>query len=251
MFIKSLEFQNILSFGPKQKLNGFNSMNLFIGKNGSGKSNTMRLIGDLSFLYRRIDGAIDIKTGNYIRKVKAYNVKLDHEFVCNRVPNRMGNVGDLKICYTRNSRSGNEEDSLLEFQNGELVCGDVQDLNRRGIKSVNSDWSDADFVNSFAREGDDFQTNAILIFGLRYIFQRFYSVFPNGMLDEGHTRQGEHYTGGGGLVRFNKDLWPDGVLRVAKVIQQIAPYGGVVLMEEPELGLEPRAVRRFFDFLCW
>ena len=41
-----------------------------------------------------------------------------------------------------------------------------------------------------------------------------------------------------------------GVLRVANIIQQAA-FGSVVLLEDPELGLEPRAVRRFADFLRW
>lgn len=95
------------------------------------------------------------------------------------------------------------------------------------------------------------QREAILIFGLRYIFQRQFSVLGRGAVTEAHTRQEGEFVGVGTVYGFTRDSWPDGVLRVAKILKQVSRSGGVVLLEEPELGLEPRAVRRLFDFLCW
>ena len=98
-----------------------------------------------------------------------------------------------------------------------------------------------------------FQDNGILIFGIRYIFQRNFIVGNGGFFDELHTEvagQGKKASGGGG---FNRELWPDGVLRVAKIIQQLRQTHSsmVALMEEPEIGLEPRVIRRFVEFLLW
>jgi predicted ATPase len=43
MKINSLKVAKFLSFGPQQELNDFKNFNLFIGKNGSGKTNTIKV----------------------------------------------------------------------------------------------------------------------------------------------------------------------------------------------------------------
>ncbi len=251
MFINSLSVRNILSFGNEtQELGPFLGMNLFIGKNGTGKSNALRLIGGLSCNYNKVEGTVSVRTGQFSRTLPVFTVKLDDQFVCNRLPYGSW-VGDLTINYATRGGSGVNEERLLRFRNSELVHGDIGDFKRHSVNMIESDWSDAVFVSSFADDHDPWQREAVLVFGLRYIFQRQFSVLGRGMLSEAHTRQEEKFVGGGGVVRFDKDAWPDGILRTAKILKQISGSGGVVLLEEPELGLEPRAVRRLFDFLCW
>jgi predicted ATPase len=47
MKINQIRVSNLLSFSPEQVFDRFARFNLFIGKNGSGKSNILRLIGQL------------------------------------------------------------------------------------------------------------------------------------------------------------------------------------------------------------
>jgi len=48
MKIESITTRNILSFGPEQqKLENLKCFNLFIGRNGSGKTSLLRILGDL------------------------------------------------------------------------------------------------------------------------------------------------------------------------------------------------------------
>lgn len=266
MQIESIEVRNVLSFGPqKQEFQSFKTMNLFIGKNGSGKSNALRLIGDITFEYQKLRLGMNVQVApdQTVRTVPVFGARLKKDFISNRLPKTLidGGLGDLVLRYKTlkhfsvdgELKTFDNYPLTIEFKNGFLCRGDVSDLSGPfKICNVTSDWDDMAFSNSLRRDGDHFQTNAILIFGLRYIFQRDYIVGTGGYFAELHTRRQSDggRTSNGGSGGFDKSLWPEGVLRVAKIIQQ-ATFGSVVLLEEPELGLEPRAVRRFADFLRW
>lgn len=85
VFINSLSVRNILSFGPQQQIfPTFAGMNLFIGKNGSGKSNALRLIGDLTYKYKTITGKIGVDTAGFRRDLPVYLAALGSGFITNR-----------------------------------------------------------------------------------------------------------------------------------------------------------------------
>lgn len=275
MYIDSLTVRNLLSFGPTaQVLSGFNQMNLFIGPNGSGKSNVIRLLGNLSIDYHQIQAVSSrgFHQGEPPQNALLSTAQLGKGFISNRIPHSGYPLGvedlvvpeysgDLKIEYKgyqqiqSQGRIKFEKNfpKVLEFRNASHIRGHLSDWT--GVlkpKIVTSEWDDFSFTRALNSNGDHFQDNGILIFGLRYIFQRDYIVGSGGYFDELHsivTDWGRKGSGGGGFVR---ELWPDGVLRVAKIIQQLRRVSAnVVLLEEPELGLEPRVMRRFVEFLLW
>jgi AAA15 family ATPase/GTPase len=55
MKINSIKLANILSFGQEQNLEAFSDFNLFIGKNGSGKTNVLRLLGKLNISLENVE----------------------------------------------------------------------------------------------------------------------------------------------------------------------------------------------------
>lgn len=248
MFINSVEVRNLLSFGPQQQsMQNFKTLNLFIGVNGSGKSNALRLIGDIAFEHDQLQAAININTGSGrpVQSTPIFRVKLKEDLVSNRLPNRgLSGLGDLTVRYTDCRviavSNGNAEvidvsPHVVQFRNGSLCQGDFSTFVRRSrLRNVSSDWDDIQFCNSLRDSDDFFQTNGVLIFGLRYIFERDYIVGPGAYFAELHTRlESGGRTANGGPGGFDKSLWPDGVLRVAKIIQQVSRLGNVTLMEEP------------------
>lgn len=265
MHIKSIEVRNLLSFGPeKQEMLNFEQMNLFIGVNGSGKSNALRLIGDISYEYKQqpLVTNIDMVNEGTAHRALLFSNHIRSEFISNRLLGKSNSsgTGDLRIEYSASKRipRGGSFETIadwphsLEFKSGALCEGALTEFsNPLRIKKISSDWDDIKFTNTLNTNGDHFQDNAIVIFALRYIFQRSYVVGNGGYFYEMHTKfDSGGKTSNGGVGGFDKSLWTDGVLRVAKIIQQLR-LGSVALIEEPELCLEPRAVRRFVDFLSW
>jgi predicted ATPase len=79
MQINQIRVSNLLSFGPDQVFDRFSRFNLFIGKNGSGKSNILRLIGELPTELDAIQGSITVKTLNEIREIQTYHARGEHD----------------------------------------------------------------------------------------------------------------------------------------------------------------------------
>lgn len=250
-------------------------MNLFIGPNGSGKSNIIRILGDLSIDYHQRSAAVprSIYQGEPPQNALVSTAQLGRSFISNRIPQnsfRIGTkhlvrpeyVGDLKILYDGHQQVQSHGrvhfesnfPKVLAFKNASLTEGTISDwIGVSGPKTVTSDLDEVRFAKLLGREADHFQENGILIFGLRYIFRRDFIVGADGYFDELHSKvAGRGRKGSGGAGGFHRELWPDGVLRVAKIIAQLRRMSAsVALLEEPELGLEPRVVRRFVEFLLW
>lgn len=173
-------------------------------------------------------------------------------------------VGNLEINYTQplpstpnRKHSGTPQDYIVKFKNGALIEGDAKQFSVDGSAAtyVTSDWSDEDFIHSVTNLGGrpTYYALQYMTFGLRYIFRRNYFVHPGGYFDESYDLDVKfpHGSASNRSSRFNRSYWPDGVLRIAKIIQQVRHGGPYVLLEEPELGLEPRVLKRLFDFLYW
>jgi len=249
-------------------------MNLFIGPNGSGKSNVIRILGGLSVEYEQVHAAAPrgFHQGEPPQNALLSTAKLSKSFISKRIPYssyphgsdylvQPEYSGDLKIEYNGNQQIHSQGriqfeknfPKVLEFKNASLIRGTLSDwTDTSKPKIVTSDSDDLSFTQSLNGQGDMFQDNGILIFGLRYIFQRDFVVGNGGYFDELHSKvTGHGKKASGGAGGFHRNLWPDGVLRVAKIIQQLRRTSSVALLEEPEIGLEPRVIRRFVEFLLW
>jgi predicted ATPase len=76
MQINQIRVSNLLSFGPEQVFDRFSRFNLFIGKNGSGKSNILRLIGQLPTEFDAIQGLTTVTTLDEIRAIQTYHAPI-------------------------------------------------------------------------------------------------------------------------------------------------------------------------------
>lgn len=252
MFIKNVRVSNLLSFGPEpQEISDIRSMNLFIGRNGSGKSNALRLLGELPI---EVEHHVDRQnvTGSCLSTTapKMFPLSLARKFKFEQSPTSYQKIGDLRIEYANGGQSETSTDRVIEFKDGLLIKSSIDDCERFSRGRIESEWDSAAFTSSFRTGGDRCLDNAILNVGLGYIFQRKVMVDSSGHLLELKT-QGENSGSWSQEGVFEKDRWPSGFLRVAKIIQQIVTRRTtaqpIVLLEEPELGLEPRAIRRFVD----
>gem|GEM_PF-5416561 len=155
-------------------------------------------------------------------------------------------MGDINIEY--DDHKGIEQN--ISFRNGELISGKISA--QRQVKLISPNWSEAEFLMSIPQIiiDEPVQQHVNLSFALSYIFEREISVSSK-VLIERHTLdekgQSRSHSSGGS---FDKNSWSDGMLNVAKVIQQFY-RGSCLLIEEPELHLEPRAIRRLLRILAW
>ena len=263
MFVKTFTLQNILSFGPhEQSFVGLQKYNLLIGPNGVGKSNVFRVLGALKVdIEPDVQVPIGVQTFGVRHESVAHPLKLDKSFFNDRNNNKIGHGSQFRITYeTGWPVHGNVKHKELIFKNGLLVRGHVKDIERYAAL-IQPDWDNVSFLNSLKEDVDDpthefyILPQLMLNFALCYIFEREYTVLHSGELNEKTLREGDgRFVGGVMGLGFAEWKWPSGVFRVAKALQQILQSGGqksLVLVEEPELHLEPRAIRRFTDLLRW
>jgi len=251
MFIHSLKAKNVLSFGPEeQQLSDLKKMNLLIGRNGTGKTNIFRMLGDFDYEINPITGAIPVNYHElgFLRMLNVYSISMGESFRSTRVHLKYQYTGCIEITYLDLKATQKK----IRFENDKLVEGDIKAL--EAVKIIRPDWSDAEFIKSIGRHDDPFEQNLILNFGLRYIFQEQHAVLWDAAFGNQFTRNdhGQYSSGSHTDQKFKPGKWPSGVLNVAKIIQQMrSSYNKVYLIEEPELHLEPRAIRRLIEFLRW
>ncbi len=250
MFIHSLKAKNVLSFGPEeQQLLDLKKMNLLIGRNGTGKTNLFRMLGDFDYEINPIVGPIPVSYHQlgYSRTLNVYSVAIGESFRSTRIHHKLHYTGCIEIAYSDHKSTQKK----IHFENGALVEGDIRALD--AVKIIRPDWSDAEFIKSIGRHEDPFIQNLILNFGLRYIFQEQYSVLWDASFGNQFTKTdcGRYSSGSYTDQTFKAGKWPSGVLNVAKIIQQLRSHLKVFLIEEPELHLEPRVIRRLIEFIRW
>jgi hypothetical protein len=241
MIIESVTIKNILSFGPNAtELEDFRSFNLFIGRNGSGKTNALRILGDL-----KTEFSID----NH--NEQRWKAKLPHDFQNLHAKfSSISSIGDLSIQY-RDSYDSNLK-KLIEFQEGDHVSGDFTEL-RRLTTFIDSPISDFDLETRLYNLLDS-QLN-IINFGLQTIFGLEISIGQGALLINKFSQRSDVISrlhgNRGSAVEYKKGHWPSGFIQAVSILIQFLTNRHIVLIDEPERSLEPIRCRYLVRFLFW
>ena len=259
MKIDSLKIAGLYSFGSQQEFNNFKYFNLFIGENGSGKTNVFKILEGIGLDYdiiREPNNNPEFRTFNFfsgkintVTTINTFVPSISSEYI-NSVNNRILHGSNLhklmELIYTDND--GFKNLIKLEDCNGgnlRYIQGDIG-LQKRCIKKLEKPQSEAEFYKDlvlFYGQGNIYLP--LLNFGLCYIFGARFRFHSNGSFIQS-------FNYGSGNIENNSKELPSGTLHCAQLLTKYFMCSGtVVLIDEPELHFEPRALRRFFEFLLW
>jgi predicted ATP-dependent endonuclease of OLD family len=267
----------VYSFGILQELNQLADFNLFIGKNGTGKTNVFRVLSDISFefvktedydayiIYSQLAGMKNLK---YKNNYFSYKPSLSIELL-NNLPNRQSQFsninGLIQIDYEEITHSEQKipdykrlifrEDFIndnfrsdYDFKQFQYAEGDVSVLSRN-IINIQLPRSESEYYKDRTLILGDEGSHYLFLhnFALYYIFGLHYKFIDRGMFLQGNLIPG-------GKVEKDSKSLPSGVLNCSKIIIKYlnaANNASILLLDEPELHLEPRVIRRFFQFIIW
>ncbi len=268
MRIRKLKVEKILSFGPVQELSDFTFFNLFIGKNGSGKTNALKIIKGLPISYRQSDQKITVEqytTSEWknvsipnLKKINAYVPSISLDYYINR-EGYYSFEGLLQLVYEDTQyHQEDAEDKNIKFVGGLYSGGSIYyqngDLNflEKNIEHLEVPETELEFFKdlSFFMGSKAIETGnlTLLNFGLSYIFESLYKFKPDGTFT--HVVVSSNTSGT--ITEDNTSNLPSGVLNCAKILTRyFMTQASIILIDEPELHLEPRIIRRFFHFLVW
>ncbi|MCP4488446.1 MAG: AAA family ATPase [Gammaproteobacteria bacterium] len=230
MHIKSINLRNIYSFGDKGTpgLKDFERFNLFIGKNGSGKSNVFRALCELDVEQNYCH--IQKKFGKHKLGFKAH--RWSHAYD----GRNHGKDRDLKI----------EFDDILqtiEFSDSIHICGNFRSDNITYIKHNNSQEV---FEKKLGSSKDNTTLCAFLNFSLKYIFGVEFNVsdgvFERFTVDKNGLTQGQN---------IYPNQWSSGYFSVLNLLLDFRSGREIICIDEPELHLEPRVLRKLMGVLMW
>ncbi|WP_299011395.1 AAA family ATPase [uncultured Shewanella sp.] len=235
MWIKKLNLRNVYTFGDSgtPELQKFNHLNLFIGKNGSGKSNAFRAICNIDVIKINSERYNNSKyyLGNLVRR-RSYAPN----FIGNQLDIETG--ADLLIEY---------EDEVVEFKNSYHIQGDFL-INQGNHIFPNVSTDSLKNHLEILRQNNNW--SATLSFSLTYIFERDFSIDSDN-ITEFFTKQGRSHEGTNGGPAF-LEQWSSGFASTLNLLVDVLKCKEkVVCIEEPETHLEPRIIRRLIDILVW
>ena len=257
MKINSIKLAKLYSFGPLQEIKGFSTFNLFIGPNGSGKTNIFRVLSGLPYDFTKI-GEVRVQSQTHTaglveENVTAFRPQFHEMSVTNNEARSSDIDGYLEINYqtitsVHQTTPENKKILCADSADGhmEFKSGDVFSYARR-VAFISLPETDYEFfkdIGLFINRSDHWLN--ILNFGLNYIFGLHYYFKKSGEFVQGKNS-------GGGTVENDFQTLPSGVLQVAKLLVRILLAQGraVLLIDEPELHIEPRFLRALFEFLVW
>ena len=247
MKINSIKLANILSFGQEQNLRAFSDFNLFIGKNGSGKTNVLRLLGNLNISLENVENNSCVQNNTQ----ELFTAYLDLSYKKRNSPQDESyleveyDVSQGSYFYKDNPKKNivfKERDFKIKLEKGDIAKFKNQ------IIILDQYIPDNIFFKSLTELGKKSINLKILNEGLCYIFDRSIGFLPNGSfleVNNKHTNNPE----------FDYTKLPSGFINCAKILTQIIlnckPQHGILLVDEPELHLEARRCRRFVNFLFY
>jgi len=248
MYIVSINIKNTYSFGNEgtPELRDLRSINLFIGKNGAGKTNIVRLllempIGDVhlgdvingnevipSPDTKRIFKGIQGQQNRFLYAHQELNIELDEgtiitEPIAEITPFSQNTSGRASMFV------GGSFDLLLKLRESSLYVSANQDKN--DIKLMLSE-----------------EAEALLQFAFFYIFGKLISINNNGVTEYKNSND----VGGLGGDNMHYGITADGYLSYFNMLSQLVNNKkDLVFLEEPENNLEPRAIKRLIYFLVY
>lgn len=241
MKINSLKIAKFYSVGPLQKLEGFSSFNLFIGPNGSGKTNLLRVLSSLpyNFLMESKIGPTDFhKYFGFIFSNEMKNDVVNSYAQWSDIEGRL----EVEFCF----EDQDPQSIICEDSSGasmQYVCGDYL-LYAQKTSLINSTETHENFKKKLSEFCAKTDKTGLLNFGTYYIFGRHYRFFKEGDFCQFSRK-----------IESDFQKLPSGVLQMSKLLFQLIKSTEeektVFLIDEPELHIEPRHLRRFFEFLVW
>jgi len=234
MWFKSINLKNVYSFGPlgTSELKDFKQFNLFIGKNGSGKSNVLRAMCDLDVI-----SGYDSRTNTYFYQLG--NKSISWNIIQNPISPNPNTSNDVFIKL---------EDHEIEFRNRLHVKGNFKHYRATYLSHDSSILSFKEKLNNIRRSNF---VPAILSFALSYVFELDFH-FQEGKISEWFTIQDEAERGNSGKPVVNFENWSSGFFSVSNLLMKYFEADSrVVCIDEPEVHLEPRILRRVFEMLIW
>lgn len=231
MFIKSLDIQNIYSFGSSgtKDFNDLARVNLIIGSNGSGKSNIAKTLIELPVNDIGLGHSI-IGEENYWQSDYQYlEIELDNGIILTQPSNEING-------YTQN-KSGQfsifKEDSYKLFQ--EL---------RDSIF-----YYQANYNKKFNLNIDDY-TKEWVQFGMYYILGKEITINSE-FLDEYKIKSGSSInTRGGHSLKDNNT--PDSYFAVKNLLEALlSKKKNILFIEEPENHIDPKSLKKMMNFILY
>jgi len=229
------------NFGDEgtRDLNDFKQFNLFIGKNGSGKTNVFRAICNLETF-----SSYSLKDNRYYYRLKSLRRTL-----------KLGNIEQdpfenfsVKLVY---NNSIGDEDYVVEFIAGRHRIGDFKWYAGSLIRRNDSDQI---LINKLHILESSNPWPAILSFSMSYIFQLEFSFQP-GSVTEYFTRVkdlSDRGYGHEGAPVANYNEWSSGFFSITSLLLDfLTTQQNIVCIDEPEVHLEPRVLRKLLDILMW
>ncbi len=260
MRLDSLRVANLLSFGPEQHFDQFTKFNLFVGRNGSGKSNLLKLIGNLPTEIDAIRGAVTVDKAGELQAIQTYHARFPFDSHnrnrrhADYRPHRAGG-GTLLLTYSHKYDINKpEEQKSIDFRNGEHISGDFTEFTRQ-VASIGPYNEEGNFLHQFSKllRGNK-QRLRLLNFGIYFVFRRALFFHDDGTYGEIESRaRGAEITGGSWSPSDDYSILATGVFRAAQlIIRFLAAHDrSIILIDEPEDWLEPRACRQLWRFLFW
>lgn len=151
MKITSLKIAKLLSFGPQQDLRAFTSYNLFIGKNGTGKTNTFTILQGLDVDYEMVGGSdfkIPLQTHDEVRQVNVFQPSVLLKNYTNRQCYLSNIEAVLEIAYTLKSEGAPAAERISFTDDHQATPryngGDVSVLKKR-VRLLKIPETDAEF----------------------------------------------------------------------------------------------------------
>lgn len=237
MFLKSINLTKVYNFGDDgtPELSELKQFNLFIGKNGSGKTNALKAISDIDVLtHASPNGSSKEKIE---LNVRSWNFKIDRT---NKVGVGYGREKvEIILAY---------EGDIVEFKDERHVRGDFRGLSADLLPLT---VREGEFKDLFSKLDGSRITCELLNFTLFYIFNLYFTV-SNESITELFTRGEVDKRGVSGKVLAKTDVWASGYLAVVNLlVQMLVSEKPIVCMDEPEVNLEPRIIRNLFKVLVW
>ena len=235
MKIKNITISKLLSFGKEQKIHNLGKMNLFVGKNGTGKSNLIKILKGDIFSYENI---------KFIKDDRQYFLpKISTSKFHNNDSMSSDIDGIFKIEFY--NKEAPIEFSFDDYGKFKYISGNPNVLIKNSVL-IKLPRNNAEFKNTLVKATGNGRNLPTLNFGLFYIFGYHYRFNEQGGFYQGKNKQG-------GATEFNTNKLPSGVIQCSKIICEFLLNEGkeIIFIDEPELHLEPRSIRRLLNYIIF